>query len=112
MNTRTKSNSVIDDVLTVLGAGAFIAVVVFGLLALLVVAEAIVIWVLWGWFVVPLGAPSITVAHAGGLALLLGAMSRVAKTGYEGDGWTWLGNVFMKYASVLTVGYVIKHYFM
>lgn len=46
----------------------YLAVVVGFLLS------ALVFSVLWGWFVVPLGVPSINVAHAMGIGLMLGVL--------------------------------------
>lgn len=45
-----------------------------GLIAIavgLALFNAVVLQVMWGWFVVPMGAPAIGLAHAYGLTLLL-----------------------------------------
>ena len=33
--------------------------------------DAVILWIFWGWFLVPLGAPKIGVAHATGICLLI-----------------------------------------
>ena len=56
---------------------------VFGLVAL-TLAVACALWggfaasVLWGWFVVPLGVPEVSVLHAMGLTLALRALAMMA----------------------------------
>lgn len=40
------------------------------------VAYAFVVATFWGWFVVPLGAPDIGLAHAYGLAILVGMVAK------------------------------------
>ena len=53
-------------------------VLFFAILILVVVIVPLSIWrgfvleIMWGWFAVPLGAPDIDIAHAIGIALLIG----------------------------------------
>lgn len=51
-------------------AAAFVAL---ALLPLLMAARAAVLMVLWGWFVVPLGAPMLDFWGSAGLVLVVGA---------------------------------------
>ena len=37
--------------------------------------EGWIIWVLWGWFMVPLGIPVITFVHAVGISVLVGVFT-------------------------------------
>ncbi len=41
---------------------------------------------LWEWFVVPLGAPSIGILHAIGIAVLVSMLTYEGKASEEGDG--------------------------
>jgi hypothetical protein len=58
-------------ILTAIGAGAVVALVAGGLFALAAILQGVVLSVLWGWFVVPLGLPALGIAHAIGIALVV-----------------------------------------
>mgnify|MGYP000082481008 CR=1 FL=1 len=68
-----------------LGCGPFvfllIALVPLGLLSAFVFAT------LWGWFLVPLGAPTIGVLHAYGIRTLAFSVQHFPKSDGEGGGW-------------------------
>lgn len=74
-------------------AGVAIAVVIA--IGLLLLYQGWAIWMLWGWFVVPFGAPQITVAWAMGLCILLNSVRLKANPfkHEEVEGWqdfVWL----------------------
>jgi hypothetical protein len=48
---------------------------VLGTVVLMALFRAFVFTYLWGWFIVPLGAPHIGIAHAMGLALIVGLLT-------------------------------------
>ena len=37
--------------------------------------SAFVLWLNWGWFLVPLGVPSLTIAHAAGVGVVSGVLT-------------------------------------
>lgn len=45
--------------------------IIAALAAVVAIYEGYVIWVLWGWFAIPLGLPAITLAHAIGIDILI-----------------------------------------
>jgi hypothetical protein len=46
-----------------------------GIVALAIVIEGLVLSCLWDWFMMPLGLPAISVAHAVGIAALSGVLT-------------------------------------
>ena len=57
-----------------------------GLIGLLIVESVLRGWVLtylWGWFLVPLGLPPIGIAHAIGVALLVGMITHQSQPDCE-----------------------------
>lgn len=66
-------------------------------LALFAIYNAWVLSILWGWFIVPLGVKSLSIAHAYGLTLVTGLIlsNRGIKENKNQDDWissviTWL----------------------
>lgn len=70
---------------------------------LLMFYGAFVVMALWGWFVVPLGAPPINMAHAFGLAAFAGMMQNttVPESKRPSD---YIAVLFIKYTLCLVVG--------
>lgn len=69
--------------------GALMAAIVVGI-AMLVVTPGLILWSftlknLWGWFVVPLGAPAINAWHAYGL-MLIGSVFTHGLSRYDKNG--------------------------
>lgn len=79
-----------------------------GLVAAAVIYNAIVLWIMWGWFIMPLGFPHLTISWAVGVsavALLLGPTIPQP----QGDlKWEHNGNVLLKPAFVLAIGFIAK----
>ena len=75
-----------------------LALIIFTLLAFpfAVVIYGLLLKVLWGWFIVPLGVQAIGVAHALGLVLLFGFLRGAIKPDNTEPSW----------------GYVIGHFFL
>jgi len=67
--------------------GATVAIVV--LLVATIIINGFVLQQLWAWFVVPLGAPSITLTHALGLSMLLGAFGIIRKVTVDKEDPSW-----------------------
>jgi hypothetical protein len=55
------------------------------LFALRTLSDAWAVWVLWGWFVRPLGAPHLGYVNAMGLDLLFGTMLALAMPRRQGE---------------------------
>jgi hypothetical protein len=72
---------------TVAGCGLILPLLVLGPLT-----HGYALSVLWGWFVVPFGAPAIGVAHAIGLRLAFGALGALPKSEQKGPNETYVGN--------------------
>lgn len=51
----------------------------------LILVRSWVIWLMWGWFVVPLGVPAIGVVHALGLSALVGVLTHDGKDSDDAD---------------------------
>lgn len=83
------------------------AVFAFGFLALLAVLRGLVLVQLWAWFLMPLGAPRIGIAHAIGLGIM-SAMFTASGANNEKKDWT---NIFLLPIAALAVGCVV-HLFM
>jgi hypothetical protein len=68
---------------------------------------AMVLVVLWGWFIVPFGLPPITISHAIGLATIVN-LFRYQET-QKSENWQQdLINVMIKPLAALAIGYVVK----
>lgn len=82
-----------------------------------VLAHGFVLTKLWGWFIVPLGAPALTVLHAAGIIGLVRLCTYNAKVTPEKEDVDWTKKVlhFIMLATIpwvsLFFGYVI-HRFM
>lgn len=86
-------------------AGVPIAMLV---LAIFIPWYGFAVSVLWRWFVVPLGAPEITWAHAAGLSLILGSMrSRLENRGNPPGGVQWAMYILWP-AIALAIGFILK----
>jgi hypothetical protein len=86
-----------------------IAVAVFVLIAM----QAFTLYVLWGWFVVPLGVPPLTIAWSAGIMLVASMVRGYSpRKSEEGDGARVIGQAIFGCGYALALGYVIKHYFM
>ena len=72
------------------------------------VSHGLAISIMWGWFVVPLGMPSLSIAHAFGLALLLRMVStRMPKS----DDRDWRALIAASIAApwlVVGVGWIVN----
>lgn len=85
--------------------GLAVAIVV---VALLVVEQGWAISVLWGWFLVPLGAPAIGIAAAVGIAVLATAFRGRGKKP-EDDSW-FLLRTAMHPLFCVGIGWIAKQY--
>lgn len=81
------------------------------LIPLMIIMNGYVFWVLWGWFLVGLGAPAINLAQALGVSLIarfviMPAIQKEEKRGM----WTQIGVNFFTLLIVLGMGWVIKQF--
>ena len=57
-----------------------VIIVVCGLVAGMTVVNGLLLHLMWGWFMVPLGLPVISVAHALGIALVVSLLTHQTNT--------------------------------
>lgn len=82
-----------------------------GLVVLLAVYNGIILHMLWGWFLVPLGVPQIGVAWAIGISALAGLLTpTIPPPESSDDGWTHMGNILLKPLLALVIGFVAKSF--
>jgi hypothetical protein len=85
---------------------------------LLTILRGWTISVVWGWFIVPMGAPSIGIAQAIGLSCFasiftIGLKTDVADQGDEVERVvTAILNAVVSYALILGTAYIVKAFFL
>jgi hypothetical protein len=86
--------------------------VVCGAVALEAIFYAFSLQILWGWFVVPLGAPPIGYAHAWGLSILASLFMYNANAARNDDSlWHVLAMSLLMNVGLLACG-ALAHYLM
>lgn len=100
MTTASKATDSIDA-----SATLFMVLLAIVMVVAISIYHAFVIQILWGWYVVPLGVPSISVAHAFGLSCLAGVFRRYSKDGQADLYMTVVGPLFL-----LAAGAVAKQW--
>ncbi len=86
----------------------FIAVASVGVIAVLAIWQGYVLSILWGWFFVPLGLPTISIAHAIGIALVVGVLRGMPPESKSENTFSRLGIWFVGTLILLAVGYIAK----
>lgn len=88
----------------------FLQAVGFVVVAILtVLAAAFTLSTLWGWFIVPLGAPAIGLAHAAGISVMLTYLKmRQVKQKDERPFLDKVSDAYGRMIVVLLLGYIIK----
>lgn len=90
-----------------------------GILVMAVVEILLKGWVLtflWDWFAVPFGLPSLGVAHAIGLAALVGLLTHQVTNCKTEDGdisdaiGRWIGSGLLGPLLILGVGYIVNSF--
>lgn len=95
-------------------AGSIVVPFIAVFVAVSIIIDAYVLYVLWGWFATPLGAPAITMAHAAGLRLMAAAIQAPNK-GHSNSENPWLSillELTLRPAILLFIGWVIKTNYM
>ncbi|MDD3481024.1 MAG: hypothetical protein PHW75_02250 [Patescibacteria group bacterium] len=96
-----------------MGVAVGVIAVVLGIIALLglsAIVDGFVLSILWGWFLVPLGAPSITIPIAIGIALIAGMLvdtSTLARKKGEEAFSAILTGIFLRPIFALFVGWIV-----
>ena len=80
------------------------------LIALVAIYEGFAIWILWGWFAVPLGIPAIGLAHAIGVDLLIGMFQPARFVTDDFDWAAWARTILFRPALAIAAGYVVLQY--
>lgn len=88
----------------------FIALFAAATLAFLAVYEGLVLWVIWGWFMVPLGTPQITLPWAIGLSLIAGLLTNTTPPVAKEDQNKHIFNVLSKPAVILAWAWIAKQF--
>jgi hypothetical protein len=86
----------------VAGLGAFTV--------LLAIYGGFCLWVLWGWFMVPLGLPPIGIAWAIGLSTIFAMVAPTPAPAPEGKAKNHLVAIIAKPALALVSGFVVKQF--
>jgi hypothetical protein len=107
MTDQTRRASAVDNVFKTVGLWVLALPVVIAGTAGLLALSAFALHSFWGWFVVPLGVPPITMGHAAGLALIPALFKSS-----DGTGWELVGNVVTKYLVLVTVGWIVHTWWM
>jgi len=81
---------------------------VAGFIAFMVIYEAMVLWLLWGWFIAPLGVPQIGIAWAAGIACVAGIFATTPPRPKDEDAGKPLTALLLKPAILLIVGFIAK----
>jgi hypothetical protein len=93
------------------------AIVVAALLVILAIVPVLIVHgfvvsIMWGWFMVPLGVPAIGIAHAIGLAGMLGALNIAKSTDkVTGRAMAWIMDMLLiRPAILLGIGWITKQF--
>jgi hypothetical protein len=95
---------------SMIAAGITLALGTVALLALGILYGAFVVWVLWGWFMVPLGLPQITIAWAVGIALMGAVLQATPPPANEDDRRMHAITGLLKPVFALAIGWVAKQF--
>ena len=82
--------------------------VVIGTAVGITIYYSMVVVVLWGWFIVPLGLPPITISHAIGLTVILNMFRSVEAKAKDEDWQQTLLTGLTKPLFALAIGYIAK----
>jgi hypothetical protein len=92
-------------------AGAAVLIGIVGLVLLAMVWRGFVLSILWGWFMVPLGLPNISVALAIGIAGVVGMLThQIQVSKDEEDGAKKFLAAFMIPLFALGVGWIVHQF--
>jgi uncharacterized membrane protein SpoIIM required for sporulation len=90
--------------------GIFSVAFVVAIIGLLLVEQGWAISTLWGWFVVPLGAPAIGIAAAIGLAATVAVIRPRRSKPSENKGWKEFAIPVMQPLVCVAIGWIAKQY--
>jgi hypothetical protein len=89
---------------------ALVGIGVVGLMTILAIYGGVVFWLMWGWFMVPLGLPQIGIAWAIGLSTIVVLVTPTVPNAPQGERTEHLTNVLGKPAFALLIGWVAKQF--
>lgn len=102
--------SIIAALIVIFGAIAMI----FGVMALGVIINGYVLSILWVWFLVPLGLPILSVAHAIGVAMVTSWLTYQYRPSTQEDKDKALEGLaialIVRPLSALGIGYIVKQF--
>ena len=78
-------------------------------MAAAIILEGFVIYILWGWFAVPIfELRSLTIVQAIALSLMVGLLTNQYYATPDGKTWERFGFMFFHPLAVLAVGWIVK----
>lgn len=89
---------------------ALASIGIAGILIALTVEQGWVISILWGWFLVPIGLPAISIPVAIGIALTVSAMRMKRVKSANDDPWETLAYAVIAPVVALSIGWIVKHF--
>lgn len=87
---------------------AYKAIAMVLLIPVMIAFDGFVVWKLWTWFCVPLGAPQINLAHCLGITLLIQRMRPVNNRFDNESKWAAVSFLFLNPIFALVVGYILR----
>lgn len=90
--------------------GILITAVLAAFIAIIAVYEGVVLWIVWSWFIVPLGVPAITIPWAIGLSLVVGLLNNATLRPNDDAKWNHALDVLMKPLIVLVCAWIVKQF--
>lgn len=104
-----------EEILTTIAGAILFVVAIFSIIVLASITHGFVLSILWGWFLVPLGAPALGIAHTIGIALLTRYLTyhhnNCEKEKEENPIVKVVAQVFIHPMMVLFVGWIV-HLFL
>ena len=96
---------VMAEKLAKIGIGMIAVLIATPLVIAMALYHAVVLWLLWGWFMVPLGVPAIHIAWAIGIKMVANMLAPPQPRSEDTNKFAWWGPLF-----ALAVGFIAKHW--
>lgn len=89
---------------------AFVVAIAVATITLASILEGLVLSVMWGWFLVPLGAPKIGVALAIGVSLIVGMLTHQHSKSEDGEWVEKIVGAFLGPLLILCIGWIVHKF--
>ena len=87
---------------------AIVLLLAMPVILLLMAYHGVALWLLWGWFLVPLGLPPISITWAMGISCTAAMLHGTPAPAPEGKGLTHFQSMLLRPAVAVLFGYAIK----